>query len=202
IALVRNAKALGAHIHAEATPHHFTLTEDAVIRHGSMAKMNPPLRTEADRLAIIEGLKDGTVDLIATDHAPHTESQKAAEPMWNAPSGIIGLETSLALGITSLVKPGHLTMMELLRKMTVGPADLYHLNAGRVQEGKPADLVLFDENEKWTPLTYYSKSSNTPFTGEELTGKVKYTICGGEVVYRDDARPAACQKQSPGGERF
>ena len=184
IALVRNAKALGAHIHAEATPHHFTLTEEAVIRHGSMAKMNPPLRTEADRLAIIEGLKDGTVDLIATDHAPHTDSQKAVSPMWEAPSGIIGLETSLALGITSLVKPGHLTLVELLRKMTVNPADLYHLDAGRIQEGRPADLVIFDENEDWIPRTYHSKSTNTPFTGCQLTGRVKYTICRGEVVYQ------------------
>ena len=114
VALVRNAKAMGAKIHAEATPHHFTLTDKAVIKYGSLAKMNPPLRTEEDRLAIIQGLKDNTVDLIATDHAPHSAEEKAKEPLWTAPSGITGLETSLGLGITSLVKDGHLTMMELL----------------------------------------------------------------------------------------
>ena len=107
VALVRNAKALGANVHAEATPHHFTLTDEAVIKYGSLAKMNPPLRKEEDRLAIIEGLKDGTIDLIATDHAPHSAEEKAKEPMWTAPSGITGLETSLGLGMKSLVKPGH-----------------------------------------------------------------------------------------------
>lgn len=117
VALVRLAKNLGADIHAEATPHHFTLTEDAVLTYGTLAKMNPPLRTEKDRLAIIEGLKDGTIDLIATDHAPHSEEEKN-RPFTEAPSGITGLETSLGLGITNLVKPGHLTLMELLEKMT------------------------------------------------------------------------------------
>ena len=183
VELVRAAKARGAHIHAEATPHHFTLTEEAVLEYGTLAKMNPPLRTEADRQAIIAGLKDGTIDLIATDHAPHSREEKA-KPLTEAPSGIIGLETSLALGITSLVKPGHLTLPELIRKMTLNPAALYHLPGGRIEEGAPADLTVFDPKEVWKPQTYASKSSNSPFTGRELTGRVKMTICGGEIVYQ------------------
>ncbi len=183
VSLVREAKAAGAKIHAEATPHHFTLTEDAVAIHGSLAKMNPPLRTEADRLAIIEGLKDGTIDLIATDHAPHSAEEKDAEPMWTAPSGITGLETSLGLGIKSLVKEGHLTLMELLEKMTCNPASLYHLPAGTLQEGKPADFVIFDPEEEWTVTEFASKSSNSPFFGETLYGKIYYTICNGKIVY-------------------
>lgn len=183
VALVRLAKKLGADIHAEATPHHFTLTEEAVLSYGTLAKMNPPLRTEKDRLAIIEGLKDGTIDLIATDHAPHSEEEKN-KPLTEAPSGITGLETSLGLGITNLVKTGHLTLMELLEKMTWNPAALYHLPSGSIEKGAPADLVIFDPDEKWTADTFLSKSSNTPFKGAELYGKIHYTICRGEVVYK------------------
>ena len=183
VSLVRNAKTLGANIHAEATPHHFTLTDEAVKIHGSLAKMNPPLRTETDRLAIIEGLKDGTIDLIATDHAPHSEEEKAKEPMWTAPSGITGLETSLGLGITSLVKPGHLTLMELLEKMTINPAKLYKLPGGNVKVGAPADFVIFNPEEEWIYDSTLSKSSNTPFMGMTMNGKIYYTICGGEIVY-------------------
>ena len=183
VELVRTFKAMGANLHAEATPHHFTLTDEAVLKYGSLAKMNPPLRTEKDRLAIIEGLKDGTIDLIATDHAPHSTEEKS-RPITQTPSGIIGLETSLALGITSLVRPGHLTLSQLIEKMTINPANLYHLPCGSVTEGKAADLVLFDPNEKWIPETYASKSSNSPFTGWELYGKVKYTICDGKIVYK------------------
>ena len=184
VELVRTFKAMGANLHAEATPHHFTLTDEAVLKYGSLAKMNPPLRTEKDRLAIIEGLKDGTIDLIATDHAPHSTEEKS-RPITQTPSGIIGLETSLALGITSLVRPGHLTLSQLIEKMTINPANLYHLPCGSVTEGKAADVVLFDPNEKWIPETYASKSSNSPFTGWELYGKVKYTICDGKIVYKD-----------------
>lgn len=185
VALVRAAKALGANIHAEATPHHFTLTEEAVRIHGSLAKMNPPLRTKKDRLAIIEGLADGTIDLIATDHAPHSAEEKAVLPVSSAPSGIIGLETALSLGITFLVKPGHLTLMQLLEKMTSNPAELYHLPGGSIEISAPADFVIFDTEETWTPETFVSKSSNTPFKGMEMQGKVKYTICAGEIVYKD-----------------
>lgn len=184
IDFVRKAKAQGANIHAEATPHHFTLTEEAVIRYGSLAKMNPPLRTETDRLAIIEGLKDGTIDLIATDHAPHSEEEKAKEPLWTAPSGITGLETSLGLGITSLVKKGHLSLMELIEKMTINPAKLYKLPGGRIEENAPADFVIFDPDEEWIVDEFASKSANTPFKGEKLFGKIHYTICNGKIVYR------------------
>ena len=184
IDLIRTYKKLGAKLHAEATPHHFSLTEDAVLEHGTLAKMNPPLRTENDRQQIIAGLADGTIDLIATDHAPHSTEEKS-KPITEAPSGIIGLETSLALGITNLVKPGYLTMIQLLEKMTVNPAKLYHLPYGTIQEGADADFVIFDPDETWIPKEYASKSSNSPFTGEELTGKVKYTICGGNIVYSD-----------------
>ena len=184
VALVRGAKALGADIHAEATPHHFTLTDDAVIQFGSLAKMNPPLRTEADRLAIIEGLKDGTIDLIATDHAPHSTEEKATEPMHKAPSGIIGLETSLGLGITSLVKPGHLTLMELLEKMTCNPASLYRLPGGSIEVNAPADFVIFNPDEEWVVDGFVSKSKNSPFLGVKLFGKIYYTICDGKIVYK------------------
>lgn len=184
VELVRMFKAMGANLHAEATPHHFTLTDEAVLRYGTLAKMNPPLRKEEDRLAIIKGLADGTIDLIATDHAPHSREEKERS-ITAAPSGIIGLETSLALGITSLVRPGHLTLMQLLEKMTVNPADLYHLPAGRIKKGAAADLVVFDPEEHWVPEQYASKSSNSPFTGWDLYGKVKMTVCNGNIVYQD-----------------
>ena len=181
VELVRMFKAMGANLHAEATPHHFTLTDEAVLKYGTLAKMNPPLRTEADRQEIIRGLADGTIDIIATDHAPHSREEKERS-ITAAPSGIIGLETSLALGITSLVRPGHLTLMQLLEKMTLNPAMLYHLPAGQIKEGMPADLVLFNPEEKWIPTEYASKSSNSPFTGWELYGKVKATVCGGRII--------------------
>lgn len=186
VELVRTFRAMGAKLHAEATPHHFSLTEEALLSHGTLAKMNPPLRTEEDRQAIIQGLSDGTIDLIATDHAPHSAVEKA-KPFPEAPSGIIGLETALSLGITSLVRPGHLTMMELLEKMTVNPAKLYHLPYGKIEQGAQADLVIFDPKERWIPDSYLSMSSNSPFTGKELYGKVKYTLCRGRIVYADPA---------------
>lgn len=186
VELVRTFRAMGAKLHAEATPHHFSLTEEALLSHGTLAKMNPPLRTEEDRQAIIQGLSDGTIDLIATDHAPHSAGEKA-KPFSEAPSGIIGLETALSLGITSLVRPGHLTLMELLEKMTVNPAKLYHLPYGKIEQGSQADLVIFDPKERWIPDSYLSMSSNSPFTGKELYGKVKYTLCRGRIVYADPA---------------
>lgn len=182
VALVRNAKELGANIHAEATPHHFTLTEDAILQYGTLAKMNPPLRTEKDRQAIIQGLQDGTIDLIATDHAPHSQEEKS-RPLTEAPSGITGLETALGLGITSLVKPGHLTLMQLLEKMTSNPAALYHLPGGSIETGAPADFVIFNPEEEWTVDSFASKSSNSPFKGMSLYGKIYYTICDGKIVY-------------------
>lgn len=184
VAMVRLAKALGANVWAEVTPHHFTLTEEAVLEHGSLAKMNPPLRTAGDREQLIKGLKDGTIDLIATDHAPHSTEEKA-KPLTEAPSGIIGLETALALGITELVKPGHLTMMQLMEKMSRNPARLYQLEGGRLQEGGPADLVIFDAAKRWKVTEFASKAVNSPFLGAVLEGKVAYTISRGKVVYQD-----------------
>lgn len=183
VELVRQAKKQSTHIFAEAAPHHFTLTEEAVIRHGTLAKMNPPLREESDRLAIIEGLRDGTIDMIATDHAPHSAEEKA-KPLTEAPSGIIGLETSLSLGIRELVDKGYLSMMELMDKMSFAPAKLYRLDAGYLAEGGAADLVVFDPKKEWTVKEFASKAANSPFVGERMPGVVTYTICGGKIVYR------------------
>jgi dihydroorotase, multifunctional complex type len=184
VELVRQAKKKGSNIHAEATPHHFTLTEEAAIRYGTLAKMNPPLREEADRQEIIRGLADGTIDIIATDHAPHTAEEKAGT-ITEAPSGIIGLETSLALGITELVGGGYLTIKQLLRLMSANPAAMYRLDAGFLEEGGPADVILIDTNREWMPETYASKACNTPFTGWKLKGRVVETICGGKIVWKE-----------------
>ena len=182
--VVRAMKGLGAGVFAEVTPQHFSLTEQAALERGALAKVNPPLRGEADRYALIRGLKDGTIDFIATDHAPHSPEEKERD-LNQAPSGMIGLETALALGITNLVRKGHLTMLQLLEKMTVNPARFYGLDAGTLRAGAPADLVIFDEREKWTVEEdkFRSKSRNSPFTGMELYGKVYCTICGGNVAY-------------------
>ena len=182
--IVREAKRKGCNIHAEATPHHFTLTEEAVLKYGTLAKMNPPLRTEEDRQAIIEGLKDGTIDIIATDHAPHSKDEKK-RPITEAPSGIIGLETALALGITNLVNNNHLSFMELFDRMVCGPAKLYGFDTS-IEEGSYADLVIINPNEEWIVGDFKSKSCNSPFLNWRLKGKVKYTICGGEIIYRED----------------
>ncbi|MDY2986154.1 MAG: dihydroorotase [Peptoniphilus sp.] len=184
VELVRYFKSRGANIYAEATPHHFTSTEELVREKGTLAKMNPPLRTEVDRKAIIEGLKDGTIEIIATDHAPHTKDEKMVE-FTKAPSGIIGLETAFGLGFTNLVKNGHLSLMELIGKMTINPAELYKLERGSIEVGKVADLVIFDIDEEFVVDKFYSKSSNSPYIGEKLFGKIKYTICNGKVVYKD-----------------
>ena len=186
VEIIREYRKQYKNIHAEATPHHFTLTDDAVLKYGTLAKMNPPLRKEEDRQAIIEGLKDGTIEIIATDHAPHSVEEKAKE-ITQAPSGILGLETAFSLGITELVDKGYLTVNELIDRMSTGPARLYGMEgtAGSVEEGRKADIIIFDINEKYVVDGYLSKSSNSPFTGWELKGKIKYTICSGKVVYTD-----------------
>ena len=182
VELVRTAKKLGADVHAEATPHHFTLTEEAVLEYGALARMNPPLRTEKDRQEIIEGIKDGTIDMIVTDHAPHSMEEKA-KPLADAPSGITGLETSLSLGIKSLVQPGHISLMKLMELMSKNPAEFYRMEPASITEGAVADLVIFGENELWTVDKFASKASNSPFKGWELPGKVHFTICDGNIVY-------------------
>ena len=183
VELVRMAKKMGADVHAEATPHHFTLTDEAVLTYGTMARMNPPVREEEDRLAIIEGLKDGTISMIVTDHAPHSAEEKA-RPLESAPSGITGLETSLGLGIKSLVQPGHLTLLELMACMSKNPAEFYRMIPGSIAEDAPADIVIFGENELWKVEEFASKATNSPFVGWELPGKVHYTICAGKIVYQ------------------
>lgn len=182
--IIREYKKLGAKVYCEVTPHHFSSTEDLIREKASLAKMNPPLRTEEDRQAIIKALKDGTIDFIATDHAPHSSEEKNQE-FTKAPSGIIGLETALGLGITNLVRENKLSLMKILEKLTINPAKLYKLETGRIKEGLPADLVIFDENEEYTVEKFKSKSSNSPYIGKKLYGKVKYTICNGKIVYKD-----------------
>lgn len=184
VELVREARRTHKNVHAEATPHHFSLTEDAVIEFGSLAKMNPPLRTEEDRIAIIEGLRDGSIEMIATDHAPHSMEEKN-KGLLQAPSGIIGLETALPLAIMNLVDTGYLSMEQFIERISCAPATLYHLEAGVIEEGRAADMVIFDPKEKWIAGDYASKSENSPFTGKEMTGKIKYTLCDGIIVYRD-----------------
>ena len=182
VKMVVLAKQLGADVWAEVTPHHFTLDETAVLKHWTLAKMNPPLRTAKDREALIEGLKSGAIDIIATDHAPHSREEKE-KPLTAAPSGIIGLETALPLAVTNLVKEGHLTYVQLFEKMCLNPARLYRLDSGRIKEGSDADLVIFDDRESFTVGDFVSRSSNSPFTGETLYGRVRFTICGGKVVF-------------------
>lgn len=181
VELVRQGRKKGSNIHAEATPHHFSLTEEAAIEYGSMAKMNPPLRTEEDRKAVIEGLKDGTIEMIATDHAPHSAEEKA-KGLLQAPSGIIGLETALSLALMNLVEPGYLSMEQLIRCISLSPARLYGLDAGVIETGKQADITIFDPAEEWIADSFYSRSSNTPFKGMKLHGKIKKVICKGKII--------------------
>ena len=180
VELVRQARQKSTKIHAEATPHHFSLTQEAVVEHGTLAKMNPPLRLEEDRQAIIAGIQDGTIDIIATDHAPHSVEEKS-KPLTEAPSGIIGLETALSLGITNLVDTGKVSMMQLLACMSCNPAKMYGLNAGNLAIDSTADVVIFDPKAQWTVDKFASKSSNSPFVGNKLTGVIKYTIVNGNV---------------------
>ena len=182
VELVREARKTHKNIHAEATPHHFSLTEQAVLKHGANAKVNPPLRTEEDRMAIIEGLRDGTIEIIATDHAPHAKEEKDQE-LTKAPSGMIGLQSSLALGIHELVNKGYLTLEQLIEKMTVNPARIYHLDdvAGTVEVGRKADMILIDPKLTKSISAYGSKSENSPFIGLKTEGNVSYTIHNGRI---------------------
>lgn len=184
VEIIREAKARGVRVSAEATPHHFTLTDEACEGFDSNTKMNPPLRSAEDREAVIQGLIDGTLDAIATDHAPHAEREKLVE-FDRAPFGIIGLETSLALAITSLVVPGHLELTAILRLMSTAPSAILGLDSGTLKKGAPADVVVFDPNMAWTfeREDIGSKSQNTPFLGYPLTGRVLLTIRDGKIVH-------------------
>ena len=184
--MIRKAKQEGyTNIHGEATPHHFSLTEEAAIKYGTMAKMNPPLRTAEDKKAIVEAIKDGTLDIIATDHAPHSEEEKA-KAITEAPSGILGLETAFALGVGELVEKNDMPLIDLIERMSYAPAKMYGLDAGYIKQDGPADLIIFDPNEMWRVEGFLSKSQNSPFLGKMMLGKIKKTICNGNVIYSDE----------------
>ena len=185
--IVRQAKARGVTVTCETCPQYFTLTEQEVLRQGSMARVNPPLRTQADVEAILAGLQDGTLDCIATDHAPHTAAEKA-RGLTEAPSGMVGLETALALTLTKLYHEGYLTLEEIAAKMSMNPAKVLGQKWSGLTPGGRADLVLFQLDETWTiqPETFRSKGRNTPFGGMEVQGRNAYTIAGGKIIYRRD----------------
>jgi dihydroorotase len=182
---IRRAKADGILVSAEVCPHHFALTDEACRGYNTNAKMNPPLRLQEDVEALIEGLKDGTIDAIATDHAPHASFEKEQE-FDRAPFGITGIETMLALTIKHLVQPEHLTLAQVLEKMTVSPAKIMSLDAGTLRAGSRADVVVFDAQKRWTfrASQSLSKSKNSPFDGVEMQGEVHATIANGQIIYR------------------
>ena len=182
--MVRDAKKRGVKITCETCPHYFTFTVDEVLKSGTNAKMNPPLREEKDRQAIIEGLKEGTIDCIITDHAPHSEEEKAKE-LSKAPNGIIGFETALSAEIMNLVDAGHISYLELVKLTSYNPAQLLKIDKGTIEIGKIADITIFDPNEEYvyTKEMIVSKAKNSPFIGKKLKGKVKYTIVNGKIVY-------------------
>jgi dihydroorotase len=184
--ILRRAKQRGVNVTAEATPHHIALTDECLSTYNTNFKMNPPLRTEADRQALIEGLLDGTLDCLATDHAPHTNYEKDCEIDY-APFGIIGLETCLAVTLETLVHSGRCSLMDALSLLTNKPAKLMKLAGGAIEVGKAADITLFDPNERWTldSNTIFSRSSNSPWLGKTLTGRVKATLVQGQVVFQD-----------------
>lgn len=186
VALIRDAKRRGVQVTAETCPHYFTLTDDVICDFNTNTKVNPPLREEKDRLAIVEGLKDGTIDCIVTDHAPHGLKDKQVE--YNlAAFGFTGLETSFALSYTYLVKTGALTLYQLVEKMSANPAKILNLEGGSIEVGKCADITLVDlcANRKIDSSKFYSKGKNTPFDGWEVYGSVKATIVDGQIKYTD-----------------
>jgi dihydroorotase len=189
---LRDAKRRGLRVTGEVCPHHWTLTDEAVGAYDTMAKMNPPLRPAADRDAAIAAIADGTVDCLATDHAPHTEAEKT-QPFDAAPFGIVGLETALALTITHLVRPGHVTLERAIELWTDAPRRVFGLPEVRLEAGFPADLVLFDPDEAWVvdPTVFRSKARNTPFAGERLYGRAHRTVCAGRVTHEAVPAPAA-----------
>ena len=186
VRMVREAKARGLKVTAEACPHHFTLTEEVARGYNTHAKMNPPLRTSLDVQAIKEGLRDSTIDVIATDHAPHATQEKQQE-FTEAPFGIVGLETALPLTL-ALVEEGVLTLESAVEKLATAPAKAFSLNAGTLDVGAPADVAIVDVNREWhvDPSRFRSKSRNTPFAGWKVKGRVTTTIVSGRVVYELD----------------
>jgi dihydroorotase len=190
VELIRRAKEKGLRVTAEACPHHFTLTHEACEGYNTNAKMNPPLREPEDREAIRQGLRDGTIDVICTDHAPHHYDAKERE-FDDAPNGIIGLETALGLAITELVDGGLLDLATLVTRMSTMPARIFRLPGGTLARGSAADVVVIDPTAQWTvkPDTFYSKSRNTPFAGRRLRGRADVMIVRGQVVFRRKGEP-------------
>jgi dihydroorotase len=188
VELIRRAKERGLRVTAEACPHHFTLTHEACEGYNTNAKMNPPLREPEDREAIRQALRDGTIDVICTDHAPHHYDAKERE-FDDAPNGIIGLETALGLAITELVETGLIDLPTLIRRMSATPARIFNLPGGTLTRGATADVVVLDPAAEWVvePATFFSKSRNTPFTGRRLRGRAEVTIVRGQVVYQRTA---------------
>ena len=184
--IVRRYKKKGVKITCETCPQYFTLTHAEILEQGAQARVNPPLRNTMDRDAIFEAVKDGTIDCIVTDHAPHSAEEKA-RGLEGAPSGMVGLETSLGITLTQFYHNGALTLPEIIAKMTVNPARILNLDKGRISIGSDADLVVFDPNESWVvdANEFASKGRNTPFNGKTLKGKVKYTIVNGKIIYQD-----------------
>jgi dihydroorotase len=184
VALIRWAKSRGVNITAEVTPHHLLLTDDIITENDAVYKVNPPLRSVRDRLACLEGFLDGTLDMVATDHAPHTADEKS-KPIEQSPFGMVGIETVFPLLYTYLVLPGKLTLRDLVLKMSTKPAQAFGLNGGVIRFGGPADItaVDLDETRKIDPTTFYSKGRNTPFSGWEAKGWSYATICRGKVIH-------------------
>jgi dihydroorotase len=184
VELIGMAKSRGVRVTAEATPHHFTLTDEAVVGYRTEAKVNPPLRTAADREAVREAVREGVLDCIATDHAPHHYDEKE-QAFEDAPFGLVGLETALGLGVTELVDGGVLSLPELVDRMSTTPARAFNLPAGTLAEGAAADVTVFDPGESWTvdPTAFVSKSRNTPFAGRSLKGRVRLTVVDGRIVW-------------------
>jgi dihydroorotase len=184
---VREAKARGLRVTAETCPHYWTLTDEAVADYDTHAKMNPPLRSAADRDAVIAAIVEGVVDCFTTDHAPHTDEEKR-RPFDQAPFGIVGLETALALTVTGLVRPGLITLAQAIERWTKSPRRAFHLPEVRLEPGFPADLTLLDPDLEWTvdPSAFFSLGRNTPFAGWKLHGRTLATICGGRLTHADE----------------
>ncbi len=192
--IIRKAKARGIRMTGETTPHYLVLTDEAVAGYSTSTKMNPPLRSARDRDALIEGIVDGTIDCLATDHAPHTEIDKDGD-FDSAPFGIVGLETALGIYLSALVDAGHLTLPELIARMTVKPYEVLGRSGGTLAPGADADVTVFDPSKRWTVRAseFASKGRNTPFEGWELPGRVLLTVVGGRAVYRADLAEATAR---------
>jgi dihydroorotase len=188
--LIRWGKERGIRVTAEVCPHHLTLTEDSVVGYNTNAKMNPPLRTAADVAALREAVRDGTIDLVATDHAPHHYDEKERE-FADAPNGVVGLETALAVMLTHVVHTGAIDLGTLVNRMSVTPARVFKLPGGSLRPGNVADVTIFDPAREWIvdPAAFQSKGRNSPYAGVQLTGRATCTIVNGRIVHNlDDVR--------------